>query len=61
MQQIDEEKVARQREKELQKPASGRSEDNRLPWETPRLFRLNARKAEHGLLLGPEAIVLLRS
>jgi hypothetical protein len=37
------------------------AEDNRLPWETPKLSRLNARKAEHGLLLGPEVLVLLRS
>jgi hypothetical protein len=37
------------------------AEDKRLPWETPKLSRLNARKAEHGLLLGPEVLVLLRS
>jgi hypothetical protein len=35
--------------------------DERQEWESPRFLRLSARKAEVGLLLGPEVLVLLRS
>jgi hypothetical protein len=35
--------------------------DQRRAWERPTLSRLSARKAEVGLLLGPEVLVLLRS